>query len=228
MAQLHSRTRLRPSCTARPAGRKDPLREPGRWSRRTEFEALDFFTVPCLPVASSRPCPTRWKSNFPLTLLPGVLRPTVSPGERPTATRMGKPSSVWSAARSARSVRTFARLWPDARRLSRCFRKAVVQSSVALAQSGSTKSELCGSHGKDERGFATRTPVRIDRLSSHVRTMPLVDCLPGAKAHPDFSAERRKARDERPTHAFTLIGITHEARDAHQRGPAGRMPDCHS
>lgn len=39
--------------------------------------------------------------------------------------------------------------------------------------------------------------------------------------------QRREMGDRPYTFAFTLTGNSHEARDAHQRGPAGRMPDCH-
>ena len=39
--------------------------------------------------------------------------------------------------------------------------------------------------------------------------------------------QRRETGGFPYTFAFTLTGNSHEARDAHQRGPTGRMPDCH-
>lgn len=219
MALLPSRTRLRPSCTARHHGRRDHLRERGRLDRRTELESFDFYTVRHLPVADAGQSPTSGKCN---------CLPTRSPGQAcPLVTRMRKEISVWSAAGSVRSERTFARPLPNSRRLARYFHLAFALPALAAAEPGLSGPENLESRSSDERGSALCTSARSLKWRSHARTMPRVNCLAGAQAHPDFHAEHRKARDERPTHAFTLIGITHEARDAHQRGPAGRMPDCH-
>ena len=220
MALLPSRTRLRPSCTARHHGLRDHLREPGRLDRRTELESFDFYTVRRLPVANAGQSPTSGKCNFHFTRSPGKHCPMV--------TRMRKQVSVWFAACSARSARTFARPLPNSRRLARYFHLAFAQPALAAAEPGLSGPLILGSRSSDEQGSALDTSASRHQWRSPVRTMPRADCLTGAQADLDFHAERRKARDEKPTHAFTLIGITHEARDAHQRGPAGRMPDCHS
>jgi hypothetical protein len=220
MAQLHSRTRLRPSCTARHHGLRDHLRESGRSICPTELESFDFYTVRRLPVATAGQSPTSGKCNFLHTRSPGVRCPMV--------TRMRKQVSVWSTASSARSARTFARPLPNSPRLARYFHEAFALPALAAAEPGLSGPQILGSRSSDEQGSALCTSDSRHQWRSPARTMPQADCLSGAQAHPDFHAEHRKARDERPTHAFTLIGITHEARDAHQRGPAGRMPDCHS
>jgi len=185
----------------------------------TELESFDFYTVWRLPVANAGQSPTSGKFNLPLILSPGDHRPTV--------TRMRKENSVWFAASSVRSRRTFARPLPNSRRPSRGFPLGFALPALAAAEPGLSEPAICGTHRKDERGFALRTSASRLTWRSPARSISRSGCLCRAQADPDFHAERRKARDERPTHAFTLIGITHEARDAHQRGPAGRMPDCH-
>ena len=151
MAQLYSRTRLRPSRTARHHGLRDHLRESGRLVRPTELESFDCYTVRRLPVADAGQSPTSGKCNFLLILSPGVCCPMV--------TRMRKQDSVWSAASGARSARTFARPLPNSRRRARCFHLAFALPALAAAEFGTSGPEIFGSHRPDEQGSALRTAV---------------------------------------------------------------------